>query len=597
MKMWSERPDALDLLHHRDGVPDTMVVDGAAEFVENPYKKKARRAGSHFKQTELYSPWQNAAEGTIRELKKGSGRKLIVAKSPKRLWDDCLELEAYIKSHSAHDIYGLKGEVPETIMMGQTPDISPFAEYEWYQWVKYYDETSKYPHDRYVLGKYLGPSLDLKQNGNYSRHTSSFRSLTPDELANPKEQDSMRDFEANIEKVLGPAAKLEDFDEELDIETPQYDEYKDDHGGGTTMTPDREDPPHEHYDVYANAQVLLPHQGKMLTGKVKSRKRDHDSSLHGTANEHPILDTRTYVVEFPDGAEAEYAANAIAENMYAQCDARGNQYLLLDSIVAHKSDETAIREGHGVYDMIHGRKHWKKMTKGWHLCVLWKDRTTTWEQLAALKESNPVEVAKYAVTTEIYTEPAFHWWVTFTIKKRNIIISAVTSRYHKRTHKFGIEVPKSIADAVRLDKENGNRLWQDGLDKEMNDVRVAFDMHDDDQEIPVGYQMIRTHIIWDVKMEDFRRKARCVAGGHMTEVPSTITYASVVSRELVRIALTLAALKDLQVKTADIQNAYLCSPCSEKVWTICGAEFWPDHGCKAIIVRALYDLRSAGALF
>jgi hypothetical protein len=51
----------------------------------------------------------------------------------------------------------------------------------------------------------------------------------------------------------------------------------------------------------------------------------------------------------------------------------------------------------------------------------------------------------------------------------------------------------------------------------MNDVCVAFDMRDDDQEIPVGYQEIRTHIVWDVKMEDFRRKeARCVAGGNTT---------------------------------------------------------------------------------
>jgi hypothetical protein len=64
----------------------------------------------------------------------------------------------------------------------------------------------------------------------------------------------------------------------------------------------------------------------------------------------------------------------------------------------------------------------------------------------------------------------------------------------------------------------------------MNDVRVAFTMRDYDQEIPVGYQQIRTHMVWDIKMEDFRRKARCVAGGNTTEVPSTITYASVVSR-------------------------------------------------------------------
>jgi hypothetical protein len=191
-----------------------------------------------------------------------------------------------------------------------------------------------------------------------------------DELQNPKEIEAMTQFEANIEKVLGRLAKLEDFDEELYIETPIFDAYEDDDGGGTAMVPGREDLPHEHYDKFVNAQVLLPYQGKMLTGKVTQRKRDRDGSLRGVANQHPILDTRTYVVEFPDGAEAEYAANVIAENMYAQCDESGNQYLLLDSIVDHKSDGTAIVEGPGAYDTIHGCKHRKKTTKGWDLCVL-----------------------------------------------------------------------------------------------------------------------------------------------------------------------------------------------------------------------------------
>jgi hypothetical protein len=45
-------------------------------------------------------------------------------------------------------------------------------------------------------------------------------------------------------------------------------------------------------------------------------------------------------------------------------------------------------------------------------------------------------------------------------------------------------------------------------------------------------------------MEDFRHKARLVAGGHMTKAPATITYAIVVSRETVRIALLMAALAD-----------------------------------------------------
>ena len=88
-----------------------------------------------------------------------------------------------------------------------------------------------------------------------------------------------------------------------------------------------------------------------------------------------------------------------------------------------------------------------------------------------------------------------------------------------------------------------------------------------------------------------------VAGGHMTEAPAVLTYSSVVSRETVRIALTLAALNDLEVKANDVQNAFPTAPCEEKVWTILGPEFGADAGKKVLIVRALYGLKSAGASF
>ena len=83
----------------------------------------------------------------------------------------------------------------------------------------------------------------------------------------------------------------------------------------------------------------------------------------------------------------------------------------------------------------------------------------------------------------------------------------------------------------------------------MSKVRVAFEVLEDGKDPPPTFQEMRCHLIFDVKMEDFQRKARLVAGGHMTTPPSaTVTYASVVSRESVRIALTLAALNDLEVK-------------------------------------------------
>jgi hypothetical protein len=59
-------------------------------------------------------------------------------------------------------------------------------------------------------------------------------------------------------------------------------------------------------------------------------------------------------------------------------------------------------------------------------------------------------------------------------------------------------------------------------------------------------------MIFDIKMEDFRRKTKKFAGGRTTDKSHAMTYASVVSRESFRIGLTLAALNALDVKMADI---------------------------------------------
>ena len=83
----------------------------------------------------------------------------------------------------------------------------------------------------------------------------------------------------------------------------------------------------------------------------------------------------------------------------------------------------------------------------------------------------------------------------------------------------------------------------------------------------------------------------------MTESPSSLTYSSVVSRDSVRIILTMAALNGLSTLSSDIQNAYLTSPCREKIWTVTGPEFGSRRGQKMLIIRALYGLKSSGAAF
>ena len=161
-------------------------------------------------------------------------------------------------------------------------------------------------------------------------------------------------------------------------------------------------------------------------------------------------------MQFPDGAEAEYSANIITQNIYAQCDLDGNQHLLLECIVDHKKDGTTVPEAES-YTTYKGRKRLNKTTKGWHLYGKWRDSTSSWESLASLKESNPVEVAEY-VAQGIDSVLAFVWWVPFTLKKRDRLISTVNTRYHKQTYKYGILVPKSVTEAKVIGTANGNIL-------------------------------------------------------------------------------------------------------------------------------------------
>ena len=609
MKLKSQAHEALSLLHQREGVPNVMIMDGSGEQTQGKFRHKCRQAGTHVKQTEPYTPFSNAAEGTIRELKRGAGRDMVRSRAPKRLWDDCLERQALVRSSTAHDIYSLDGQVPETMIKGETADISSVALFQWYEWVMFRDTSVKFPADNMVLGRDLGPAIDigpamsrkiLKQNG----HTvvrSTVRSLTEDERKSEEEKAKRKAFDKQVHELLGDSFRPEDFQDDpdmADINTPTYETYEDEDDDAFPPIPDIDDADPDTHDRYVGAEVELSIGDSVMSGKVLQRKREADGSLKGTANPNPILDTRTYEVKFADGQVAEYSANVIAESMYSQCDTEGNQYLLLDELVDwRKDDKIAVALEDKYLFSKNGNRHYRKTTKGWELCAKWRDGTTSWQRLADLKESYPIEVAEFAVAHDIHDEAAFAWWVPYVLAKRNRIISAVNRRYHKRTHKYGIEVPKTFDDCVRIDQENGNTLWQDAVRQEMAKVRIAFRTLDKDEAVPPTYQQIRGHLIFDVKMEDFRRKARYVAGGHMTEAPATITYASVVSRESVRIALTLAALNDLEVKTADIENAYLTAPVAEKIWCVLGPEFGADAGKRAIIVRSLYGLKSAGASF
>ena len=189
----------------------------------------------------------------------------------------------------------------------------------------------------------------------------------------------------------------------------------------------------------------------------------------------------------------------------------------------------------------------KQTTKGWELLIQWKDQSTEWVSLRMLKESDPLRLAEYAVSNHIDQEPAFAWWVPWTLKRRNRILKAMKKRYFRTTQKFGIELPKTVARALEIDKETGTTFWRDALEKEMRTVFIAFDIQPEGSQQPVGYKYINCHMVFDIKAGTLQRKCRLVCDGSKTANPDCQTYASVVSRESVRIAFMLAALNGLEL--------------------------------------------------
>ena len=114
------------------------------------------------------------------------------------------------------------------------------------------------------------------------------------------------------------------------------------------------------------------------------------------------------------------------------------------------------------------------------------------------------------------------------LKRRECIIKAVRGRVLKRTHKYGIQVPKTVAEAFSIDAETKTTFWEDAIKKEMKNVMPAFEFLDKGVGPPIGFKWIPLHMIFDIKI-DFTRKARLVAGGHVTDLPEYMTYSSVVS--------------------------------------------------------------------
>ena len=612
MKSKGDYPKALKLFCKDVGVPLSLICDPSGEQTSQKVKKFAHKVGLTLRFLEESTQWANRAELYIGFFKEAVRSDLRRSNAPMALWDYCAERRALIHNVLPKELFQLNGSNPTAVTLGVQPDISNLCQYDWYDWCYYrHESNSDWPHQKESLGRVLGPFRNegnemaqaiLQMNGTIVPRRST-RPLTLAEKNSPVEKAMRERFDQEIRRKLGDsitmpppldpndAAPIEDFTTFEDDEPPLVLEED-------PVTAENEALLERSVtDTLISAEVLLPQGEELKSATVIGRTKNDFGQEVGSFHNNPLLNTIIYDVQFPDGSIREYAANVIAQNMYMQVDSEGRSTLLLKSILDYSMDSTAVPMSDKYVTTKSGQKRLRQTTAGWKLLVQWRDGSEQWVPLKLLKESNPIEVAEFAVARDIKDFPAFAYWVPHVLRKRDKIISAVNSRIKRTTHKYGIEVPRTIEEAKRIDAQNNNRFWQNAIDKEMANVKVAFEILENGKSAPPGWVKSSGHLVFDVKM-DFTRKARWVKDGHKTSDPEQSTYAGVVSRESVRIALTYAALNDIGVTACDIKNAYLQAPSSERHYIVCVYEFGIENvGKVALIRRALYGGKSSGADF
>ena len=200
-------------------------------------------------------------------------------------------------------------------MLGGTSDISQLFDHGFYDWVMFQDDPIQYPDKNLVLGRYLGPSIDvgpamtasiMRGNGEVV-HISKYRGLKKNKRTNQAHILLRREFDSNTKESFGQDISPDNYPD-VDLEdTPLYEMYedyttdlkgglagntKDDEDPAMDTLLDREVPTPELNENYVNNSVMLPRGNIYARGKVIGRKRYADGNSVGRKNDNPIFETR-----------------------------------------------------------------------------------------------------------------------------------------------------------------------------------------------------------------------------------------------------------------------------------------------------------------
>ncbi|HEY9706866.1 MAG TPA: reverse transcriptase domain-containing protein, partial [Oculatellaceae cyanobacterium] len=511
-------------------------------------------------QSEPNHQHQNYAERRIQEVKNTSTIVMDRVKAPNYLWYLCLKYFVDILNHLSTP--SLDHKTPIEACFGITTDISVLLQFYFYQPVLYLDTNlPSYPHSKERLGHWVGIAHNVGDALTYKILTKDMTVIARSTMrpAYHPGQENLCQAEGESSGVfmenfkppaVGPPVYLEP--EELH-QMPIVDPL---------MEASKKPVVHIQPEHIVGLQFIKNHNGFPHRAKVTEQMEDGSK----------------YLVALGDGEREEILTyNEIMDYVETQlAQDPDDQAWTFDEVLDHK------KNNEGKFEIL----------------VHWTTGEETWEPLAWIADQDPITIAEYAKRHNLLDVPGWKRFKRYIENKKKYIravrqINAIKKNATKI--KFGIEVPRNYKDALRLDHLNGNSLWQNAIKTELDQIMGYQTFVDNGRTAPHGHKRNPVHFVFDVKF-DLRRKARLVAGGHLTEeIYNDAPYTGIASIKSIRICIFLAKLNNLQIRTADVGNAYLEAMTKEKLYIVAGPEFGDLEGHNLVIQKVLYGLQTSGA--
>ena len=602
----SQNSGALQDYIRKVGPPMTIVSDNAKSQIGQVWTQILRNYMIKTRTSEPHHPHQNPAESEWGRLGNMVKNVLRQSRAPRELCHWATIYCCQINNHVSRRSLGFR--TPMEVSTGHTPDISKFR-FHFYEPLWFFEPKMKLPKSNLLKCRYLAIAESCGDAMTY------FILTEPDE-SNVRRQVLMRSVVKTRRKNIGTSSEYVNENPDMESFTLSIaDKLKNnkqvlehDSTEVPLLVPGEKISEGNNPDINTDDEVQQEEEASDTLRDTLDK--DEEEQLHSEINSTNDAESHQPIVEITNqDLDDNFTFRKILDHafidgkltMKAQYTDSTRGTYEIDTPFMKLKDDEPLACAKFIREYIPEKRRGDRPFNDWADKTIKQNTQTIRRMLNINPNWNPPQENSNTILAREILQHKLRNKIRMMRIRRNGPSRNQLWLEKQNKEKFGIKIPNTTKEALRMDAEAGNKKWYEAIKKEMDnlDRLKVFKYHSPDTEFTKeeGWQKAPLRMIYDVKNEDQRYKARLVCGGHKVDATGYNTYSSQVDGISILLLFTIAQHIGLDIMTCDVSNAFVTAPNSEKVWAIAGDEFGEKKGSKVEIQRALYGLPGSARAF